>query len=557
MADQILTSRLESLVETASKKVDLLEREVNLANQNIKKVDNKIDNISNELSELKKDFIKLVQDERKRHILQKAGTELIRVRQEIDDKFGKYKEVRETMLGVLQATDVALVKQNTISKVSEEIMLATPKYWLSPCLVAISAWIANDRTLAERAIKVAMDRSKEKTSLVMALICRRNERVDTCYEWLNIYFSTQNAKSFTEGTYAVVSAYLNGIFGDDKRHLCNGYVEKWLKDILSDEAEVNQENQWMHYYEDNYLHNINLNYPELSKVEEFNHISSYLKRIVSLSNIKNNFNSIVNSDVYLDELKDKVDKELFDLVNRYDDDELSLRNEEMEYQAIKEFDGNEEMAREKIQRIKLQRQEATKDFLAQLSSAFNKSSSPVNNADKKTALKFVGKYAQRGLNKYIEKGKETFPKQITITENDWESKLGHNTTLDEAVSSYTEYMRNKASEEINSIRISQEKEAKTKLITSIIVGVISIPLLLIYIGFFTLALAGFLYWKSNKIKNNIDNICNEKIKTYEDMTKIGIENINKIHNEWSSCLNSINNFEKNKNLAILNNFEVA
>ena len=45
----------------------------------------------------------------------------------------------------------------------------------------------------------------------MALICRRNNRTQTCYEWLSIYFAKQDAADFSEGSFAYIDAYANGI----------------------------------------------------------------------------------------------------------------------------------------------------------------------------------------------------------------------------------------------------------------------------------------------------------------------------------------------------------
>ena len=49
-------------------------------------------------------------------------------------------------------------------------MISTPDYWLAPVLVALAAWINNNRDLAERAIREAVKRDNEHTSLAMALI---------------------------------------------------------------------------------------------------------------------------------------------------------------------------------------------------------------------------------------------------------------------------------------------------------------------------------------------------------------------------------------------------
>ncbi|MBO5535333.1 MAG: hypothetical protein J6B53_08030, partial [Clostridia bacterium] len=58
-----------------------------------------------ELKALREDFNRVVAEREKEATVQKAVSELIRVRQEIDQKYGKYSEIRETMIGILQATD--------------------------------------------------------------------------------------------------------------------------------------------------------------------------------------------------------------------------------------------------------------------------------------------------------------------------------------------------------------------------------------------------------------------------------------------------------------------
>ena len=128
--------------------------------------------MGDEMVRLRKEFDELKASQEKSASVQKSVSELIRVRQEIDQKYGQYSEIRETMIGILQATDAAIVRKNTISRVSEELMLSAPRYWLAPCLIAVAAWISNDQVLANRAIQEALKRDEEKTALAMALICK-------------------------------------------------------------------------------------------------------------------------------------------------------------------------------------------------------------------------------------------------------------------------------------------------------------------------------------------------------------------------------------------------
>ena len=232
-------------LNSVARKVDRIEEQneriqavVNELNGVVERMEHSVDDLNRGLLQLSNDFKAMMMEQQRAANLQQAMTELVRVRQELDQKFGNYRVVRETMLGVLQASDLALVKKTTISKVSEEIMLSTPEYWLAPCLVAVAAWIGNDRDLAQRAIAEAMRRDEEKTAITMALICRRNNRTQTCYEWLAIYFSHQNAASFSETSFAYVDAYVNGIFGPDENHMCDDYITKWMNEIRGNQAAV-------------------------------------------------------------------------------------------------------------------------------------------------------------------------------------------------------------------------------------------------------------------------------------------------------------------------------
>ena len=225
---------IERRIDTLSAATRRIQEDVSHNSQKLDSLNSDLSRVQSDLRTLKKSFEQFVNENRKATALQKAATELIRVRQELEQQFGGYKTVRETMLGVLQATDLALVKKTTISQVTEELMLSTPDYWLAPCLVAVSAWIGNDRDLASRAIAEAVRRDEEKTALTMALICRRNNRTDTCYEWLSLYFARQSAANFTKSNFTYLNAYLNGVFGPDEKHMCDDYVAKWMKEIQRD-----------------------------------------------------------------------------------------------------------------------------------------------------------------------------------------------------------------------------------------------------------------------------------------------------------------------------------
>src|ERR1035441_3444470 len=97
------------------------------------------------LEELYAEFQEFVAADTRQKERQFAATRVIEVRQELDKRFGHYAEVRRHTTGILQAADVAIVREDTMRTRSEELMLTCPGYWLAPGLVALVAWIADNR----------------------------------------------------------------------------------------------------------------------------------------------------------------------------------------------------------------------------------------------------------------------------------------------------------------------------------------------------------------------------------------------------------------------------
>lgn len=88
------------------------------------------------------------------------------MRQELEHKYGHYDEVRRRITGILQATDLAIIRKETIRTTSEELMLGAPRYWLAPALVGLMSWIVDEREIADRALSEALLR--DRTRLVFS-----------------------------------------------------------------------------------------------------------------------------------------------------------------------------------------------------------------------------------------------------------------------------------------------------------------------------------------------------------------------------------------------------
>ncbi len=549
MASQITNinlSGIERRIDSVAAATQRIEAEIALSNRKIDSVSSDLEKVNRDLQALKSSFERFLNEHKKTAALQKAATELIRVRQELEQNFGAYKTVRETMLGVLQATDLALVKKTTISQVTEELMLSTPDYWLAPCLIAVSAWIGNDRDLAGRAIAEAVKRDEEKTALTMALICRRNNRTDTCYEWLSIYFAKQTASNFTKSNFTYLNAYLNGVFGPDQKHMCDDYVAKWMKEIQEngDDFEARQAEQWRAYCED-FTVDLEGQFPQMSScVHEYGAISAYVSRINSVDKIANNFSRMKHVEVDQQKLKRDIDQTLVTLISRYDDKEEPLRKEEQYLKAVRHFDGDTAAARASILEAERRKREETIDLIGQMTNVIV-TKEGIRPSEKKTAVSFLSSYIRTGFESYITEKKSDFPEQITLEIEGWCGASRDGTNGAALKADFERHMEQRRTEALGSVQTQRPQQLKIASIVLAVLGLIGL-IALFPIGIVLLAGAIFCFLSSSKA---VKDIAAGTVNTNADFNQrisAGKQKIDDALSEWARAQYLVRTFESEK-----------
>lgn len=365
--------------------------------------------------------------------LQRAITEIIRVRQELEDKFSAQKEVREAMLGILEASDLELIKKNTVSRITEQFMISAPRYWLAPALVALSAWLSDDKALAQRGIKEALKRDTEKTALLFALITRRVNAgraaknlpySDVCFQWLNLYFSKQNVLKMRSSIIAFVDAYFNGVFGNDKDNICGEQVSYWMSELIAKKPTFAEEQRayWNNYFQKYVQVYENPKFQALKRLSaQYGEIDKYIGRIQASTRedgIKGSITGIVNSVVDTNELIEKIDKQLKKLVSEYEEGEADLRDEEFYLQKVKDFQGDEDRAKNLVNAIKQRRKDDDVDFAMRLSEAITGEDTDEDGegklSEKKTAIFLLRPYIENAYVDFLENGKATYPETIDL-----------------------------------------------------------------------------------------------------------------------------------------------
>ena len=232
MADYAISSANLSAIESGLRAIN---NNLGTLNNNLKVIDNNVDRVNDnvkvvydEVGALARDFHNFVQIQIRANALSKAQQRVIQIRQEMEKRFGHYDIVRRTTTGILQADDIGIVKKDTISNATEELMISTPGYWLAPCLVALAAWINDQPELAERALKEGIKRNDEKTSLFFALICRRADRKSAALKWTQRYLANQDEENLDRKTVIILDAFASGLLGSDSEAL---FPSRWANGL--------------------------------------------------------------------------------------------------------------------------------------------------------------------------------------------------------------------------------------------------------------------------------------------------------------------------------------
>ena len=211
--------------------VSSMRSQVQQLDYEVAEVNNRVNGVASEFEKFLQQFRAYVAQDLMDRRYQEALTDQVSIQQQLDEKFSQHQRVRRYVTGILQASDSRLVRKETMQVATTELMIAIPHYWLVPALVALAAWLNDDRELAQKALREAMTRDDEKTCLLFALICRRASRREASLIWLRRYFAMQDPMDIERKMIVVLDAYANGLFGGDLRNLCAQQIGGWIAEM--------------------------------------------------------------------------------------------------------------------------------------------------------------------------------------------------------------------------------------------------------------------------------------------------------------------------------------
>lgn len=332
--------------------VQAMDSQVSQLSIEVVEVNTKVHTVTSEFEQFLQEFRNYVVQDIKDRRYQEALQDQVSLQQQLDNQFSHHQRVRRYVTGILQAADTKLVRKEVMETATAELMISIPHYWLVPALVALSAWLNDNQELAEKALREAMNRDDEKTSLLFALICRRASRSSASMTWLRRYFAMQDPMDIERKMIVVLDAYANGLFGADSRNLCAEQIGGWIaemEDVVG--FRETQVSHWETAIAGKTPNTISSSYPYLEKYATnwqemramlcnsgLHHVLlEYVQGILEQPNGKT------------DDLKKQLDNLLDSLVTNYDNAELPLREQKRIADLVVECKGDEQTALRKFE----------------------------------------------------------------------------------------------------------------------------------------------------------------------------------------------------------------
>lgn len=422
MADQYTISAAN--LNYIERNLKSIHNDLEVVNSGVGTVNDNVKVVYDQIGALAEDFHNFVQIQIRANAKSNAQQRLIQIRQEMEKRFGHYDIVRRTTTGILQADDLGIVKKDTISTATEELMLSTPGYWLAPCLVALAAWINDQPELAEKALREGIKRNDEKTSLFFALICRRADRKSAALKWTQRYLANQDEENLDRKTVIILDAFASGLLGADSEGVISRQMSEWLEHLADKPGFVEQQTkQWSEAINLKRKPIAGNNYPYLRKYSKTWPILQDIMEGAQLhAEILDYFTVIFSQEASNDSLKAQLDEILNSLVSDFDDEELPLRKEEKYNQYIVDFDGDENRAQQNMN-LEQTAFEVHKDFTQLLTdAAMNPESSHSSVSTQKFAIALSKDWITNAYNDVTAQNRMNIPNDIEINVDTFNDK---------------------------------------------------------------------------------------------------------------------------------------
>ena len=197
------------------------------------------------VGELQRTVDEFVTDYRRDRIVQNAHNELAEARRDLEQEFGRYKEVRDLASGIIYVVKSGFISRAVILDVTERLAIRTPRYWLAPAILAVAAWLDGDKDRYFESIKTALALDHGKTALFMTLLLRDQARNEDMRNWIGSYLAGLEPTNLPTDFAVVIEAVAGRTLGVDSSPQLVRRMRGWYESAASSrDAEAEEIEQW-------------------------------------------------------------------------------------------------------------------------------------------------------------------------------------------------------------------------------------------------------------------------------------------------------------------------
>lgn len=493
-------------------------RGLEVVNDNVARVNQQVFVVSQQgeqtrsrLEQLYQEFVAYVTVDALRTELQLAETRLVKVRQELDQRFGHYSDVRRRVTGILQATDVAIVRQETMRTATEELMLAAPRYWLAPSLVALTAWIADNQPLADRALGEALNRDGNKTALFFALVCRRAKRTRALLHWLGRYFLLQNPQALDREVVVMLDAVASGVFGSTAQEVCLRVSSGWIQELEQAGSFLDeQRHRWSQALD---ARTPKVGTDELPTLRQ--HSPTWPRLELALAAARRNgqvatyFSKLFEGEIPVSpQLEAAVDDLLESLVTHFDDEELPLRKEDRLLQLIVQEQGDRDAASRKMA-AEDEAFDETMPFAALLTNAaMHPEASHASRATQRYAVAASKEWILMGHRDLVARDRAAVPAEVDVAIGPWAGKSRDGANEAALVTNLESHYRHQEQQAVEAVGLGA---ALIFAIIGALFGILALSQGSWLLGLLLLAVACGLFYMAKKNQETARNKARQQI----------------------------------------------
>ena len=135
--DTVEVTGIEQNLYDVANSLGTMAQTVNNVTGYVSLVNDKVGNVSKEVSTLSEKLEKFMQNIEGNTVVTNAKQSIMLSNQELEKKYSHYSDVRRHITGILESIDMGIIKKDTLLRVSEEIIIKTPNYWLAKALFAL------------------------------------------------------------------------------------------------------------------------------------------------------------------------------------------------------------------------------------------------------------------------------------------------------------------------------------------------------------------------------------------------------------------------------------